>query len=65
MRGEFVILINGELKSYTNYEEIPESFDNLIKFLPEYLDPPHSKEQHRIMDTYNDKLQELIGRELK
>lgn len=65
MRGEFVILINGELKIYTDYEEVPESFDNLIKFLPEYPDPPHSKEHHEIMDTYNDKIQELIGREIK
>jgi len=27
---KFVILLNGELKTYTAFEDIPQSFDNLI-----------------------------------
>ena len=38
MAHEFVLLINGELKTFTEYEDIPEDFDNVIKFLP---DVPH------------------------
>lgn len=35
MKGEFVVLKNGILETYSNYENIPEDFDNVIKFLPE------------------------------
>jgi len=65
MKGEFVVLIDGVSHTYTNYDDIPNSFDNLIKFDPEYPQPPHTQEQHDVMDTYNDKLQELMKREMK
>ena len=32
-KNEFVILIDGELKTFDKYEDIPEVFDNVIKFL--------------------------------
>ena len=38
MPHEFVILVNGKLETYTRYEDIPEEFDNVIKFLPEVPD---------------------------
>jgi len=65
MKGKFVVLIDGVSHTYTNYNDIPSSFDNLIKFDPEYPEPPHTQEQHDIMDTYNDKLQRLMKREKK
>jgi hypothetical protein len=57
MAHEFVLLINGELKTYTEYEDIPEDFDNVIKFLP---DVPHD---HDSPDIWSPRLQELIKRE--
>lgn len=65
MTDEFVILRNGVLETYNKYEDIPESFDNLIKFLPYIPEGPHTEEQHEIIDSWNDKLKELMKRETK
>ena len=46
-KNEFVILIDGELKTFDKYEDIPEVFDNVIKFLPAFPPEPHTEEQHK------------------
>ena len=63
LTGSFKILVNGELVTYTNYDDIPESFDNVIEFLPEYPPGPHSEEQHNHIATYNSYLLDLLKRE--
>ena len=65
MKGEFVILVGSELVTNYNYDDIPMKFDNLISFKPDALEPPHSEEDHKEMETYNTKLQELMKRETK
>lgn len=62
---KFVILLNGELKTYTNYQSIPDSFDNLIEFSPEIPAGPHDESQHDEIDQWNSRLQELMKRETK
>ena len=58
---EFILLIDGELKTFTEYEDIPEDFDNVIKFFP---DVPHEEVDHgHGTNIWNDRLQELIKRE--
>lgn len=63
MSHEFVVLLNGKIETFQRYEDIPEKFDNLIKFVPEIPEPPHSHEQHEEMDVWNEKLKELLKRE--
>ena len=63
MAHEFVILRKGILETYNKYEDIPETFENLIKFLPDIPDGPHTHEQHEEIDTWNDRLKELLKRE--
>ena len=63
MPHEFVLLIDGELKTYTSYEDIPEVFDNVIKFVPEIPEPPHTEEQHEEIENWNDKFQKLMEKE--
>lgn len=65
MNHKFVILNNGILETYDKYEDIPESFDNVIQFLPEIPEGPHTDDQHDIIDQWNDKLRELMKRETK
>ena len=65
MKGEFDITIDGVVYRYTNYDDIPMVFDNLIRFEPEIIPEPHTEEQHEIMESYNDKLKELMKRETK
>jgi hypothetical protein len=63
MAHEFVVLLNGELQTYTKYEDIPERFDNVIRFIPEIPEPPHTHEQHEEIDSWNERLQELMKKE--
>ena len=65
MAHRFVILNNGILETFTKYEDIPLKFDNLIEFLPEVPEGPHTHEQHEEIDEWNDKLKELMKRETK
>lgn len=60
---EFVVLIDGVLKTFSKYEDIPEKIDNVIKFLPCIPEPPHEKHQHDEMEQWNIKLKELLTRE--
>ena len=50
-------------REFNNYDDIPQSFDNVIKFEPTSPEPPHTEEEHEEMETYNDKLKELLKRE--
>ena len=63
MAHEFVILVNGELVTYTNYDDIPEQFDNIIKFLPDIPDGPHSHDDHDEIPKWNERLQQLMEKE--
>ena len=61
MAHKFELLIHGELKIFTEWEDIPEDFDNVISFLP---DVPHEEVEHDSEhNIWNDRLQELIKRE--
>lgn len=60
---EFVIMVNGELVTYNRYEDIPEDFDHVIKFLPKVPPGPHTHEQHDEIHQWNDRLQYLIKKE--
>lgn len=59
----FVILRDGILEEYNKYEDIPEVFDNVIKFLPEVPQPPHEDHDHDEISEWNNKLKELMKRE--
>ena len=63
MQGEFKIMINREIVTYTNYDDIPESFDKIRSFKPDFPPYPHSEEDHAFMDTFNSKLQALKARQ--
>jgi hypothetical protein len=59
----FVILIDGELHTFDKYEDIPEEFDNVIKFLPDVPEGPHTEHQHDEIDEWNVKFQKLMEKE--
>jgi hypothetical protein len=65
MSHKFTILIDGNLVTYDKYEDIPESFENLIEFIPEIPDGPHTEDQHEEIDQWNSKLKELMQRETR
>lgn len=63
MKGHFVIRDQGELFEFNDFDNIPLEFDHVIAFEPEEIPPPHTPEQHQQMESYNNKLQELMTRE--
>jgi len=63
MPHQFVILNKGSLQTYNSFDDIPESFDNLIKFLPEIPEAPHTHDEHDEITHWNNKLKELLKRE--
>ncbi len=64
MAHEFVILDeNDKLQTYTRWEDIPPTFKNVIKFLPEVPEGPHTAEDHAEMDQWNSRLQLLSERQ--
>lgn len=63
MNGTFIIKEKNKLITYTKYEDIPMVFDHVIKFDPDWPEGPHTDEEHEYMDTFNDKLQDLMKRE--
>jgi hypothetical protein len=63
MTHEFIILNNGKLEKYSEFEKIPQSFDNVIKFLPKIPEGPHTEEQHTEIHNWNIKFKELMSRE--
>ena len=50
----------GSLETYPEIEAIPGDFDHVIEFRPEIPPGPHTEEQHREIEQWNDRLQELM-----
>ena len=62
--AEFVFkLTNNELVSYDKYEDIPEEFEHVIKFIPDIPPEPHTEDDHDEMAKWNTRLQELMEKE--
>ena len=61
--GKFVVRIGRDILIFNTYEEIPQSFDNLIEFNPDIPEEPHTEEEHQELDTLNDMLPALLRRE--
>lgn len=65
VKGHFRILLNNVIEIYTDTDELPDEFDNLIEFAPEYPEGPHTDEEHEIMHRMDDVLHELLKREIR
>ena len=38
--AEYVIMVDGKLETYNNYDDIPEQIDHVIKFMPDIIFTP-------------------------
>ena len=65
MKGQFIVKIGTDLLEFSDYDDIPESFDNFIVFKPDYQEPTHNEEEHELIATFDDKLKQLMKREKK
>ena len=61
--AEFKFIVNGELKTYDRYEDIPDEFEHVIRFLPDVISEPHTEDEHEEIAVWNDRLQQLMEKE--
>ena len=61
--AEFQFIINGELVLYDKYEDIPEDFEHVIRFIPDVPPEPHTEEDHEEIALWNTRLQKLMEKE--
>lgn len=57
---EFVFKIKDQFITVNSWEEVPESFDHVIKFLPEIPPEPHTEEQHKEIAVWPERLKKLL-----
>ena len=61
--AEFQFIINGELVTFDKYENIPNEFEHVIKYSPDFISEPHTEKEHEEMAKWNIRLQELMEKE--
>ena len=64
MKGSYKIkMFDNNIIEYDNYDNIPDKFFRLIKYNPEYPPTPHSEEDHKMIEEFDNKLHDLLRRE--
>ena len=61
--AEFQFIINGELVTFDKYEDIPDEFEHVIKFMPDTILPPNTQEDHDDLAKWDGRLQKLMEKE--
>lgn len=59
----FVVMVQGQIRVYHEFDHIPQDIDHVIGFLPEIPPPPHTDQQHQEIDAWTDRFDELMRRE--
>ena len=63
MKGKFKIFKNGKVEAYTDFNDIPQSFNHLIQCEFDIPKGPHTEEEHELIESFRPKMQELLGRQ--
>ena len=61
--AEFQFIVDGELVAFDKYEDIPEDFEHVIRFIPDVIPEPHTEEEPEAMAQWNSSLQKLMEKE--
>jgi len=65
MKGLFQIIVDGELKTFHYYEDIPKEIDRVIRFEPEIPEGPHTDEEHEWIESLPQYMDEIMKREYR
>lgn len=63
MARPFALIIDGEIQEFDRYEDLPEQFDRVVRFIPPAPPPPHTPEQHDELALWTGRLQALMAHE--
>jgi hypothetical protein len=64
-KGEYTILLDGQLLHFTHWDDLPAEFDAMIKFMPDIPPGPHTHEQHEAIERLPQIFREFMLRERK
>jgi hypothetical protein len=56
-------MVDGKLREFNDFGQIPLHIDHVIEFQPEIPPPPHTTAQHQEIDQWQDRFWELMERE--
>ncbi len=59
-QGRFDLIVDGMLRSYQRWDDIPQQFDHVIRFEPAIPDGPHTHDEHGEIAVWNARLQKLM-----
>ena len=52
----------GTLRHGTHWDDLPAEMDRLVAFVPNYPAPPHTPEDHAMIEMFGGKLREALAR---
>jgi len=61
--GIFKIIVNGELKTYHDWREIPKVIDEVVCFLPDFIPGPHQPGEHEANAEWYVRFKEVLRRQ--
>lgn len=61
--GEYLVMINGEVIEFQHWDEIPDTFEHMIKFYPNIPPEPHTPEQHHAIDQIPNIFKQFMEKE--
>ena len=63
--GLFVIRIGNDIITLYNWKNIPNQFDNLIRFEPDVIPPPHAEGERELNEVWLERFDEVFKRSLR
>ena len=54
--------LEGNLQHGSHWDDLPAEMDRIVAFVPDAPPPPHTQEDHDLMATFDDRLQEVMAR---
>jgi hypothetical protein len=63
MPHRFVVMVDGEVREYADFDQIPLIIEHVIEFAPEVPPPPHTDAEHDALHDWEQKFDELMIRE--
>lgn len=65
MAHRFVVMVAGELRTYSEFGDIPQDIEHVIEFAPEVPPPPHTDVEHEELHQWALRFEELMEREYR
>ncbi len=62
-QDQFDVIVQGVLRTYHRWEDIPAVFDHVVRFQPDIPPAPHTLEQHAEAALWDARLQTLMEME--